>query len=880
MLIFLKKHFGGILLSKLVIMIPGIMGSNLGYGSYRVWPRMFPKNIGVYEKYLPIGKEKLDPAGFVELVYGKLFNFLTGFENTDVLAFDYDWRMDNMYTVDKLDEFIQQRHEDYDEITLVAHSMGGIISKLLLNKFSEQEYILKIDNLITLGTPWHGSLDSYKTILYGKSVPDTFPWHSIVLTKEKSKLISKGFPSVYQLFPDQIYNDRVQFEHSLPLLKVYDNDVDYVGIFEQEEIKTFFKEFDFNYSTLIDGFRDLLNSTDENTQHIQHHEIIGFANTTLTSIQKNKKNVVKGYFRNGDGTVPTFSAKSEFAQHRYFIKGANHQDLVKNDDSLYIIKQILHNETVEDLNAIFRDEDRVKSLGFTSKIVRIACPVDVSILKDGKSIFGYSDGLDFDNENIKEIVDTDINVITLGNTTYLILNEEDTVEDEQIVIEAYDEGPTSIAVEEYTNGEISKSITFKTFNINPNMVAQINLKDDLEHLTLEIHDEENQQIHTEDPYEVSEEEIVLPSSQAIFSFDSEYSTNEMRICTGNCTVNVEVNKGTYDIMETYINVNGSVSTFDIQGNNTIINLENGLNKVKVFSVDILGNEESSEEYNLFYLSNIKPTINYEFLPHRYKIEVKDNKQISDLFYLHEIPRPRINFEINIEENAFIDENSLIVLTDNPRIKEIVINYQTFLGDVNEKITMDENNILTLFEGIGNSNNFLDLLENLNADNPEVVKLTKIEGIGTYRKITDRNLNNSKKFYVSKENKILELIKKSDYILSFHNLKEDIKIGDGEVYNFSFKVFDQDNNELRNLNTDAFLKISIDTDDFITNDEDITINFNNERDVYEGSFRIEIIKEILNGYWDKTPIHSAELVISKTGATSNVIRTKEIKIRRD
>ncbi|MFJ7471754.1 alpha/beta hydrolase [Peribacillus frigoritolerans] len=866
-------------MSKLTILIPGIMGSNLVFGSYRVWPRYFPTNIGVYEKYLPIGKVKIDPAGLIDRVYSKMFNNLSTMENTVVLPFAYDWRNDNLITAKTLDTLIMKEHDKYQEINIVAHSMGGIISKLLLNKYSEQDYIPKIKKLITLGTPWHGSLDSYKTIVYGKSIPDSFPWNSIVLTKERSKDISKGFPSVYQLFPDQVYEEQLHSEYNLSILTKNDEEIDNMGFFQQDEIKTHMERFEFNYSTLIDEFRNTVNTQKENTNHIIHHEIIGFGTTTLTSLKKNKRDEVMGYFKNGDGTVPTFSAKSNGAQNRYFIKGAEHQELVGNIHSLNLVRNLLLDNIIQESNNVFLDENRVKSVGFKSKIIRIACPVEVSIVKDGKSIYGYGDSLGGDS--LEEMQDANLNVVSLGNTVYVIFNaDNESVEDEQIVIEAYDEGPTSISVEQYSNGEKEKSVTFKTFNINPSMLASINLKDEVEHTKLKIRDEEFDET-IEEPIEITDGAILLPRTTVTINADSEYVTDDISIYAGEFKVKVnELSRGTYDVAETYIMINDVTFSLDPTVEYNLIELEEGYKKVKIFSVDILGNEEISEAFNVFYMNDFKPSYQIEILPHQYKISVDDNKNIAELIRKYNLPGSQVQFNSNEEENVYINNDSVTVLTQNPQHRQIEIGYRTFLGNNTELFTLDEYNILNLFEGLGNAETFQHLLDGLNIIRTEEIKLTKIEGIGTYRKITDKNLLNSKKFYIRTEDKVLEIIKKSDYILSFHNLNEDVKIGEDEVYNFSFKIFNQDNNEIRTLETEAFLKISVNNEDIIPNEEDIIINFNEELDIYEGSFNTEIVEEELNGYWENTPVQSVELVITKRGATSNVLRTKEIKVRRE
>jgi len=860
-------------------MVPGIMGSNLAYGAFRVWPRLFPKNAKIYKEYLPIGKMKISPAGLIEQSYGTMFKHLSDNKENKVIEFAYDWRMNNLETVEQFDLFMQQYTEGYEKVNIVAHSMGGIISKLLLNKFADRDYISKIENLITLGTPWHGSLDSYKTIVYGKSIPESFP-NSIVLTKESAKLIAKGFPSVYQLFPDEKYKDRLRSEYDVCILSKNDEEIDHLGLFEQEEIKKHIETFGFEYAALIDQYKADINLATDKTAHITHHEIIGFAHTTLTSMKKNKRKEVMGEFRNGDGTVPMFSAKSEFATKRYFVKGAEHQKLVKNKHALDVVDNILRGNPIVETEKVFLNEDTVKKIGFKSKVVKIACPVEVSILKDGKSIYGYGDSLNYDD--IQEAVDANINIVSLGDTVYLIFDdEEEFLEDEQIVIEAYDEGPTSISIEEFSEGAKTKSVTFKTFDINPSLVAKLDLNREVKETKLKIIKGEEVQA-TETPVEIKDEKIQLPRTSFSISSDHEFVTEQIRIHSGVLKITVdELHKGTYDINETYIRIDEEVVIpLDANLDYNLIELSEGLHQLKIFSVDVLGNEEISNDFSIYYLEDFKPKIHFEILPHQYKIDVKENEHIAELKGKYELPDSVVRFDVNDEENVFPVDKSVTVITQNPKVRTFNCIYETFLGNTEEQLTLDEFSVLALFEGIGDSQTLNEILHSINIINPTEIKLTKIEGNGTYRKITDKNLTNSKKIYVAFENKTLELIKRSEYIVSFHNLNEDIKIGQEHVYNFSFKVFDQESDEIRTLQPEAFLKIAINGENFISNEGDINIDFNQELDVYEGSFRVAVIEEVLRDFWDTTPIHSSELVIYKTGATSNVLRTKELKVRRE
>jgi pimeloyl-ACP methyl ester carboxylesterase len=72
--------------------------------------------------------------------------------------------------LDRLNYLIESIPEE-NEIVFVAHSMGGLVSRLYLNKFKPQRKI----KLITLGTPHNGSLiadkinKTFLRVLLGKS---------------------------------------------------------------------------------------------------------------------------------------------------------------------------------------------------------------------------------------------------------------------------------------------------------------------------------------------------------------------------------------------------------------------------------------------------------------------------------------------------------------------------------------------------------------------------------------------------------------------------------------------------------------------------------------------------------------------------------------
>jgi pimeloyl-ACP methyl ester carboxylesterase len=120
--------------------------------------------------------------------------------------FTYDWRMDNVQTVRKLDEFIKQirvDHGDPDlEVDIIAHSMGGMIARYYMrygtvDVTTDNEFPVNyhgegvVRRIVLLGTPNLGSVESLKAFIVGRRIGLRRIPPEVLIT----------FPSFYQLFP-------------------------------------------------------------------------------------------------------------------------------------------------------------------------------------------------------------------------------------------------------------------------------------------------------------------------------------------------------------------------------------------------------------------------------------------------------------------------------------------------------------------------------------------------------------------------------------------------------------------------------------------------------------------------------------------------------
>lgn len=142
--------------------------------------------------------------------YGKYQYTEAGTSVTDshrhVYLFNYDWRLDNVVNAMKLHDFIQQIKKDYRQpglkVDLVAHSMGGLISRYYLrygnNDIPDDGKIIpdfsgakNIRKVIIMGTPNLGSATALESFVNGLKVGLRHIPTDILAT----------MPSVYQLIP-------------------------------------------------------------------------------------------------------------------------------------------------------------------------------------------------------------------------------------------------------------------------------------------------------------------------------------------------------------------------------------------------------------------------------------------------------------------------------------------------------------------------------------------------------------------------------------------------------------------------------------------------------------------------------------------------------
>jgi pimeloyl-ACP methyl ester carboxylesterase len=161
-----------------LVLIPGILGSQLCLGDLVVWGRVNSLNNLPTLELRNTGNPDIRPCGILKNVqilgplitshyYDGLLKELKSLgymEDRDLFIFDYDWRQSNLDSAAKLKQFIDARIPKEKQFDIIAHSMGGIVTKIFVADGAQST---RINNIIYLGTPFLGSANALGTLSEG-----------------------------------------------------------------------------------------------------------------------------------------------------------------------------------------------------------------------------------------------------------------------------------------------------------------------------------------------------------------------------------------------------------------------------------------------------------------------------------------------------------------------------------------------------------------------------------------------------------------------------------------------------------------------------------------------------------------------------------------
>lgn len=204
----LKLDGGSLSVSKvsgtrpIVIIIPGIMGSNLSVNDDKIWINYRHFIFGNLDKISIDSKDKIEAKSIVKSSYNKITDHLL--DNYDVITFAFDWRKSLNDSAKLFADKIKELMSFFQPIKIVAHSMGGVLVRDFMVTQNETWKKLNDSNgfrLIFLGSPLGGSFRIPTVLLGMDSIIDKLS--KIDLKNNKKELIEifKKFPGLLGLLP-------------------------------------------------------------------------------------------------------------------------------------------------------------------------------------------------------------------------------------------------------------------------------------------------------------------------------------------------------------------------------------------------------------------------------------------------------------------------------------------------------------------------------------------------------------------------------------------------------------------------------------------------------------------------------------------------------
>jgi len=314
-----------------IIFVPGILGSELyietNGNKDLIWPpSIFDLTFGYskIDKLLSTNVRPGEPISKVLIkdVYSSLLNDLNSIAlsiNANFLTFGYDWRKSIQETAILLGEKIETQK---GKIYLVAHSMGGLVCRYLLesDEFANKPWFPQIARFIGLAVPNLGSpLALVRALGLQGSVSlsgnDIFTLSS-----------NENYPSLYQLLPSP---------EQLILWRVDGVNINPINHYEESIVREL-ELSERNIEISRNTWKQL--NISNKPQSVQYSFLGGTGHRTVTRIDllRRSKKIIEGRDA-GDGTVTLWSSIQ--GQYQNAVAYGSPGDFFKNNPA----RELLYN---------------------------------------------------------------------------------------------------------------------------------------------------------------------------------------------------------------------------------------------------------------------------------------------------------------------------------------------------------------------------------------------------------------------------------------------------------------------------------------------------------------------------------------------------------
>ncbi len=188
---------------RIVIFVPGLMGSELWRGSECIFPNVKAlfTNPEILKYPLPLEPRKiLDQVVIVPNLikldqYNRLGDYLVeslGYQRgVDFFEFPYDWRQDVRTSARHLGALVESLPRT-QPLVIIAHSLGTMVSRYYIERLGGKG---RVERVILMGGPHRGVIQALTSLL---SAPELLPFG---IMGERLRQVSMTFPASYQILP-------------------------------------------------------------------------------------------------------------------------------------------------------------------------------------------------------------------------------------------------------------------------------------------------------------------------------------------------------------------------------------------------------------------------------------------------------------------------------------------------------------------------------------------------------------------------------------------------------------------------------------------------------------------------------------------------------
>lgn len=466
-------------------------------------------------------------------IYKTFFEYLDTLETNGTIPdwkwLSYDWRygsdavVENGVQLESEIGYLAQEVEAMAEtsptgkITLIGHSKGGNVAKMIAKRFEDEGKAYILDKMIFVGTPQLGTPAAMIGLLHGDGLALGLGGFNFYLSKENARTLSENMPNAYEILPSQKYFDTI----STPIIE-FDEDVkeiyDFRDLYREsintfDEMRRFLLGDEGGRSEPDNGdtdspnvlSEDLLNESESLQQmltgwtppaNVEVHEIAGWGLDTPATIRYDDCDILfcpdelsnldreLVFTSDGDETVVTPSAVAMEGVEEYFVNVLEYNDTLDQEKSH---KNLLEITSIQALiqNILTENDDLPQYIYETTpepdaddKRYRLTMksPVDVHLYAEGKNGKILHTGVTERTEEgtfYEEQIPNSY-YIEFGEKKYLGAPDRDVT----IEIQGTDIGTFTFEVDTVIAGETDETVSFENIPVTENLKGTLTIDDE------------------------------------------------------------------------------------------------------------------------------------------------------------------------------------------------------------------------------------------------------------------------------------------------------------------------------------------------------------------------------------------------------------------